>query len=298
MYCISCGRPNADNAAFCTSCGQKLFASQQAVPVFAAPPQKKQNTWLIVAIVGGVLLLLSPFFIGFAIGFGRGFSSSFENSDQKVARLMREAAGLQPVQKPLFGENKLDTQLRDLFRKLIQLNKDYQANVDRLNLSETRKLATSESFVDPSSASEGLKQLHAAYDLDAQQEQQLQQLMESFRHQFDDVSASERETIVEGFNKGLAQSMVPRQHATSTEKAWVDAMDDVYNYAELHHADFNMRYGQLVITDDAELQEFNDKIHSLNARRQEFQQAQAEFNRFQGSTWQKMGVSGHDVGAR
>lgn len=304
MYCMSCGKPNADTSQFCLFCGKPLPMMQPpAMPqppspfISPAPTKNKSTTVVTVVVVVAALLLLSPFIVGFVIGFARGFNSSIEGSDQKVARLMREAAGVQPVQKPLFGEDKVDTKLRDLFRQVIQLNKDYQADVDRLDISQTQKLATAESFADPGTAAEGLRQLHAAYDLDAKQEQKLGRIVDDFKHQFDDVTGWEHDKIIEGFNKGLAQSMGPRQRATSTEKAWIDAMDDVYNYAELHHADFAMRYGQLVIADDSERQEFNTKVDALNARRHEFQQAQAEFTRFQGATWQKMGVSGQEVGA-
>jgi hypothetical protein len=249
----------------------------------------------VLVIVG--LLVLSPVLIGFAIGFAQGFHSGLEDTDQKVARLMREAAGLQPVHKPFFGENQLDTELRELFRKLIQLNKNYQAEVEKLDLSQVGKLTKPETFADPDAAEEGLKQLHAAYDLDAHQEQQLQQLLDDFRAHLNNFSVLERQQAIDGFNKGFAQGMAPRQRATTAEKAWVDAMDEVYNYAGLHHADFSMRYGQLVVGDETERQEFNDKIHALNARRHDFDEAQAEFNRFQGTTLEKMGVNAQQIGA-
>lgn len=241
---------------------------------------------LIVALV----LLLVPITIGFVAGFMQGFKSGFETTDQKVARLMREAAGLQTVQKSFLGENPGETKMRDLFRNMIRINQEYQATVDKLDISETHKLASPETFADPSSAAEGLRQLHSAYDLDSQQEQKLHQLMEDFRRQLAGGSAYEG-GMLKGFNEGLDQAMPKRQHTVSAEKTWVDAMDDVYNYAELHHADFSLRDGQLVIADGQELQEFNVKINNLNARRQEFVQAKNEFDRYQGETWQKLGVS-------
>jgi hypothetical protein len=301
MYCTKCGKPNSDVARFCLFCGSALppvVQQPQAVASAIAPAtKKKSNTTLTVVLVIVGVLVLSPILIAFVVGFAEGFGSSMETADQKVARLMREAAGLQPVKKPFLGEGKIDTQLRDLFRKLIQLNKSYQAEVQTLDVSQVRRLATPESFADPSSADEGLRQLHAAYDLDAQQEQRLRQLLDDFRTQLNDVPVWQRQNALDGFNRGLAQSMAPRERATSTEKAWVDAMDDVYNYAELHHVDFSLRYGQLTIADDSERQEFNAKVEALNARHKEFNQAQEEFNRFQGSALQKMGVSQQQLGA-
>src|SRR5215472_17952245 len=89
-----------------------------------------------------------------------------ETDDQKISRLMREAAGLQPVRKSFLGEDKPDAKLRDLFKQTILINKDYQAAIDKLDLSATGRLNTPESFADPDSIAEGLHQLHAAYNLD------------------------------------------------------------------------------------------------------------------------------------
>jgi zinc-ribbon domain len=310
MFCPSCGKQIADTAKFCTSCGRPLPVVPQAVfvspmqpqnpmmnpvlPQMGAVPQKKPSSPLKIVLVIVAVLVLVPILIGFVVG----FAQSFETTDQKVARLMREAAGLQPVKKPFFGEDSTDTKMRDFFRNLIQLNKEYQASVDKLDISETSSLTSAESFADPTLAAEGLRQLHAAYDLDAQQEQRLQQVMDNFRHQFDDVSSWERDIILKGFDEGVSKGMPERQRATSTEKAWIEAMDDVYSYAGLHHVDFELRAGHLVVTDHSELLEFNAKVDNLNARRQEFMRAKDEFNRYQGQTWQKIGMSRQDSGLK
>lgn len=246
-------------------------------------------------VIVGVLIVV-PFLIGFVRGFVKGFNASLEPTDQKVARLMREAAGLQPVRNSIFGEDKTDTKMRDLFKDIIRINKDYQDAVDKLDTSETAKLNTAESFADPSTVADGLKQLHAAYDLDAQQEQRMQEAMENFKHKFDDLSPSQRNSVVNAFNTGIAKVMPTRQRAISTEKAWVDSVDDVYDYAQSHHSDFAMSNGTLVIGNDTVREEFNTRVRTLNARRDEFLQAKNEFARMQGQTFQKMGVSRSQTG--
>jgi hypothetical protein len=266
-------------------------------PQFPIPQKKPDSSPKIVLIVVAAVILI-PFLIGIGLLTVGAFHSGFETDDDKVTRLMREAAGLQPVKKSFFGEDSIDTKMRDFFRKIIQLNKEYQADMDKLDISETRKLASAESFADPALAAEGLRQLHAGYDLDSQQEQRLQQILESFRHQFDDSPSWEREIYTKAIDEGFAKGTSNRQRVTSSEKAWVEAMDDVYSYAALHHADFELRNGHLVITDHSELLEFNSKVGALNARRQEFMRAKDEFTRDQGETWQKMGMSRRDTGLR
>ena len=297
MFCPSCGRQNLDSAKFCTSCGKPLPIIVSVPPTFATPSSKKMPTGVKVLLVFVAVVVLVPVLIGFAIGFAEGFSSGLETTDQKITRLMREAAGLQPERKSFLGEDSVDTKVRELFRSMIRLNKEYQAAMDKLDIGETHKLTNPESFADPASAAEGIRQLHAAYDLDSQQEQKLRQMMQNFRNEFEDSSPFEGQ-ILKGLDESMIKTQSMRQPLASTEKAWIDAMDDVHNYAELHHSDFKLRQGHLQIADDSERQEFNSKIDALNARRREFLQARDEFQRTQTQTWQKMGISRQDAGLK
>jgi len=219
-----------------------------------------------------------------------------ETTDQKTARLMREAAGVQPVRRTMFGENKIDAKLRGFFKDILALNKEYQEAISKLDTSETKKLSTPESFADPDSAADGLKQFHAACDLDAHQEERMLEIVDKFKHSFDDLSASERQEMLEGFQKGLGQAMPVREHAVASEKAWLDAMDDAYDYARAHHADIRMVDGRLGVVHDDVRAEFNTRIRTLNARRTEFLQAKHAIDEIQSRELQKIGVNPQQLG--
>ncbi len=223
-----------------------------------------------------------------------------ESSDQKINRLMREAAGLQPVYKPLFGEDPVDATLRDMFSELIALNKQYQAAADKLDISQVSTLNTAEAFADPDSVTRGLAQLHASYDLDATQEQRMQQMIDKFRRKFGDLSSSsaDRQTLIKSFNEGLAKSSPARQRAVSAEKDWIEAVDNVYAYARLQHAHFKLSNGRLVISNDAVLQEFNSRVDAMNHNRDAFLQAKHQLDDFQRKILQKVGVTPEQTGTR
>lgn len=57
-----------------------------------------------------------------------------------------------------------------------------------------------------------------------------------------------------------------------------------------------MAGGHLLIADDEVRQEFNNRIHVLDAARQEFLQAKGDFDRLQGETFQKTGVTRGETG--
>lgn len=224
-----------------------------------------------------------------------GFRSP-ETTQQKTQRLMREAAGLQPVRTSIFGEDELDAALRDLFKEVIANNKEYNAAVDKLDISATASLITPQSFADPASAAEGLKQLHAAYDLDAQQEQRMQQTLENCRRRFANISGLDRAALLEGFRIGLEKGMPVRQHAVSSEKAWVQSVDDLFDYARSQHSYLKLSGGLLVIAKEPVRQEFNSRIDNMNARREEFLKAKKALENFQQQILQNAGVTPEQTG--
>ncbi|HKD79627.1 MAG TPA: zinc ribbon domain-containing protein [Candidatus Angelobacter sp.] len=260
-----------------------------AYPV--AGRRKARNPNLFAGIFCGIAFVLLLLNAG-----GSHLGSWQETTDQKVGRLMREAAGLQPVRHSIFGEDKIDAKLRDFFKNMISLNKEYTEAAGKLDTSGTKNLSTPESFADPDSVADGLKQLHAAYDLDMHQEERVQELMENFKHSFDDLSASDRKTMLDAFDAGLSRAMPVRQRAITAEKAWIDAVDDIYDYCQAHHADFIMSGGHIGITDDQVREEFNVRIRTLNTRRTEFLQAKHEMEEMQSHSFQSVGMSPQQAG--
>jgi hypothetical protein len=271
------------------------FFTVAVIPFLIAYPiagrRKARNPNLFAGLFCGIAMsLILP---NFARSLG---AFQPETDDQKVSRLVREAAGLQPVRKSLFREDTVDTKSRDFFKQIIAINRDYQAEVDQLDTSATARLNTPRSFADPDSVAEGLRQLHAAYELDARQERRMSEVLENFRRGFDNLSYSDRESMLKGFNQGLAKVGPNRQRAVTTEKAWIDSLDDVYGYAQANHSQFSMAGGQLRVAKEEVRQGFNRRIHVLNAARQEFLKARSDFDRLQGETLQKTGINRGEIG--
>ena len=270
------------------------FLAAGVLPLLIAYPiagrRKARNPNLFAGLFCGIAL-----FMILANAAGSLVAFPPETADQKASRLMREAAGLQPVRKPS-REDISDTKLRDLFKQIVTINKDYQAEVDKLDTSATTRLNTPQSFADPNSVGEGLRELHAAYELDARQEQRMSEVLENFGHGFDNLPPSDRESMLKGFNQGLAQVMPTRQRAVTTEKAWIDSLDDVYRYARANHSQFRMAGGHLQVTGEETRQGFNRRIRAINASRQEFLKARSDFDRLQGETLQKTGINRGEIG--
>ena len=220
-----------------------------------------------------------------------------ETAEQKMGRLMREAAGLQPVRKHLFGESRFDTWTRDFFRDVIAFNKQYQQEFDQLDAKDIHALGTSASFADPDLATAGLQEVHARCKLDSLEEQRLQQLLDNFRQRSSDFSSSERQELIKGMDEGLARFMPVRHKVIAAEKAWVDSLDDIYSFARVQHSKISLTGADhLIITDNQVREEFNSRVRAMNSRHQELLKARREFVSMQNNTFQKIGISRKEVG--
>lgn len=225
-----------------------------------------------------------------------------EKPEARIGRLIREASGEQPV-KTGFVYNmsrmkKFDDDFREQYRNLFHINQEYMAAVKSADISAASKLGSPETFADPASFAEGLRQLHAVYDLDMNQEQKVAQVVSNMRNMIEtsDWAASDREGIRKGFDQGLAGTLNQRHSAVSAEQAWVQSIDDLYDYAGRNHAAFILSGGQLLISDNDVLEGFNSRVRTMNGRRTEFLQAKEAYDKFQAETLQKMGVTPKDMG--
>lgn len=306
MFCPSCGKENANAFGYCQACGRPLTpipgtsaasgpaAAPAQSPVIPQPVQmqRKRNPALIAIIAIAIAII---------IGGGAFLAANVnrETPEQRIGRLMREAAGLQPVHNSFFSKDRqFDDTFREQYRNMIRVNREYMETVKNADLRGVAQLGTPESFADPASAAEGLKQLHAAYDLDMGQEQKVQEIIGNIRKAVDTSgwSASERQAFMEGFNRGITNALDKRQHAVAAEQAWIESVDDVYTYADRNHSVFILNDGHVQISDNQVLEDFNSKIRNMNKRRSEFFQAKQEFEKWQADVFKKMGVSGTDLG--
>jgi hypothetical protein len=226
---------------------------------------------------------------------------NLEPPEARFARLMREAAGVQPESHRGFGsQRRLDDQVRNQYRKLLQQNRDYIAAVDQMDVSKIKDLNAAPAFALPEAAQEGLEQLHMLYAADEEQEQRVRAIMNDLRSILETSagSASERDAMLRGFDNAAASQFSKRQGTLAAEKAWVDAVDDAHAYASAHRDSLLLVNGQLVIPHEVVRTEFNAKIHVLEEKRKAFLLAQKQLSQSQAESLNKMGLREKDVGGK
>ncbi len=226
---------------------------------------------------------------------------NFEEPEARFARLLREAAGVQPESHRGFGrQRQFDDQVRDQYRKLLQQNRDYTKTMSEMDTSRIRDLNTAAALTNPAVEHEALAQLHASYDVDASQEEKVRVIVADLRHVLEANASSEAErtAMLKGFDESLATQFAKRKESLDAEKAWVDAEDDLHAYAGVHRAAITLLDNHLAISDAVVRNEFNVKIRAQEEKRKAFLDAQHQVKQSQADSLKKMGLSGKDLGAK
>src|SRR5215831_17732851 len=188
MFCPACGRENPGAFGYCNFCGNPLSsmpeprvpetrmqetplqetampeervketATQKTRPAVSPRPRvsapqtisrrKKWNPGVIAIIVIGLAGVAG------AVAFLAG---NLETPEQRIGRLMREAADLQPVKQAFFASDRqFDDTFRVQFRSLFRVNREFIVLQNKVNANEIAKIGSPESFTDPDYAAEGL----------------------------------------------------------------------------------------------------------------------------------------------
>jgi hypothetical protein len=332
MFCPSCGKENAQTSGYCNACGGALTpvpglaltaeASPSPAPApaaytspapatapaaYATPPRVSTPTPTARKSHSALLVVVAIIAAALVGGLGWGLShkdqiASFFNSEtpeQRIGRLMREAAGAQPVRNSLFPSSRqFDDAFREQFRNIFRVNQEFMSRIKQLDMGEIGKVGTPQSFADPQYAAEGIRQVHASYELDNELEQRVGEIASNIRQTFQNTSWSvaERGAALRGFDRGFADALEKRKPLINAERAYVETTDDIYNYATDHHADIQLVNGKLLINDPLVVQNFNAKIGRYNVCRGDLLRAKENFDRFQRDMFNKMGMSPKDVG--
>jgi hypothetical protein len=219
---------------------------------------------------------------------------------ERFARLAREAAGTQPVRhKGFASQRRFDDAVRQQYGKMLQQKRDYEERVKKADNSKIKTINSAVSFASADAAQPGLEQLHALYEVDAEHEQEVRETFGGLRRLCEDMaSPAERRDILKGFDESLAEQLNRRQQTLAAEKAWIDAVDDEYAYAEAHRDSIRVVQDKVVINDPVIRGEFNDKLSFQGEKRKAFLKVQADFNKSQAEARTKMGLSEKDIGGK
>lgn len=267
--------------------------------------------FLIACIVGGrkssrhpnrfalTFCLIAGFFL-LASLLGSGvFATAFEPSDQRIARLLREAAGTQPIHESwLPSRRRWDDAIRGQYRELLDQNREYQAAQQKLTAdSSDIHLNSAASFADPEIGARCVKYVGDLYALDRFHEDQVRNSMGRLREAIilGARNQTERDEMLKGYDANWATQLAGRNKVLAGEKAWNDALQQEYKYAADHASNFRVVDGHLIVADQTVREQFNSLLEEQRRLRLDFIDTQKAFTKSQAETLEKVGIKAKDL---
>lgn len=214
---------------------------------------------------------------------------------QRMAILMKEAAGELPPS-PL--KEKWEGPLRDLYKDVIQLNREYQKESDELDNAELANLYSPSSYATAAKMTRILAELRATEAVDTKQNAALKPLLESLKNRIRalDISENEKEECLRGVDKGIMAESSDRERVYAKEKDWLDQSIDLYQFALDNKKSFTVHNNAV----SSRIAGFLDSFQSKQARaislKEDFVAAEGEFESKRKSKLEKMGLRPTDVG--
>lgn len=224
-----------------------------------------------------------------------------EPAEARFTRLLREAAGLQPVShRGMPRQRRFDDAVRFQYGELLKKNREYMEKMKKLNTeTKTKTINSAESFGSPEIAQAALQHLHLTYQAEAAHEQETGEVMGGLRRVMENNAApADRETILAAFDESLAKQFGVRAHLLAVEKDWIDAVDDEYAYVDAHRKSIRVASGKVVINDLVVREQFNAKLLFQRQKRLGFLKTKTDFDKLQTEALTKMGVTGKDMGVK
>lgn len=318
MKCIVCGFENPEAGKSCSFCGKPLVerpvtsavatgATAAAVAVAPEPPpppammnvlpesEKSNKTVFIVAAVCAAIFVM--LFLGF-VGFG--FFGYLAQRQQKatVGRLAHEAlSGQATADSGQQGD--MQALIRDYFKQVRDLNVNYRQQVADLNISQLPKIYSAETFASPDAMRQAQSEIVSIWKVDSDQEENLRALQQKMRDQINSGNWSDlqKKAFTEGFDTGAGRVVALREPMVATEKDWVDAANDLYQYAMDNASSIEVHDGRIGINDADIRDTFNQKMHAAEDKYRTMQSSKQSYDQQIAQMTSQTGLSQEDFRA-
>jgi hypothetical protein len=216
-----------------------------------------------------------------------------EEVNHRIGDLLKEAAGTKP---PSADADWWDGAARDFFHDLIEMNKQYAAEVKGLDNSAIEDLYSVNSYSSKARMEAVVTQLQAAQAVDDKYAS-LDPIIKKMEERIAKakVSESEKQEFLKGMEASMTKALAPRNEAIRTGREWMKSTIDLYQFAIGHSPEYSIRGNKLYFENDDASKEFTARQTQAIALHKEFLKTKgaAEDSRKQGLG--KLGVSPTDM---
>jgi hypothetical protein len=213
-------------------------------------------------------------------------------SQQDFSRFMAEAAGRAPISRP---DNDAARVVRDLFREAIAARQEATEAYSKLQTAEMDHVLEPVSFSSRERIEETLKQLNALEELSHKLTQGpnilLQHLQAARLRLSGSPYASSLKKVEDGFVEGFGRNA----DVHDKERKFLASVIDLYQFVLQNFPQFSVRGDQLLVAEDATLNQYNAKLANVRQLAQDYETARQQSETQQSEVEKRSGLSLSDL---
>jgi len=214
------------------------------------------------------------------------------DAKRQMGNLIKEAAGKQPQ---TANTHWWDGPSRDFFHEMMVMNQQYSAEVAQLDQSALTDLYSPRSYSSKKGMGKIVVQLQATLAV-GEKYSSLDPFLKSVENRVRAVDApeAEKEDFLKGLKESTSRSLGPRNETFRTEKNWLEASIDLYEFTSAHSSEYAVRGGKLYFRNAAAQEGFTSRQSKAISLRSEFLKAQHLAEVAQKNAMGDLGVSPSD----
>lgn len=213
--------------------------------------------------------------------------------DHRIGDLLKEAAGTKP---PSGDGDWWDGPARDFFHDLLEMNKQYTAEVNALDNPAIQDLYSVNSYKNKARMEEVVTQLQAAQAVD-EKYASLDPIIKKMEDRIAkaNVSESDKRDFIKGMEGNMTKALAPRNETFRTEREWMNSNIELYQFVIAHASEYSIRGNKLYFQNDATKDGFTERQKQAIALHQEFLKSKGAADNSRKQGMDKLGVSQTDM---
>lgn len=210
----------------------------------------------------------------------------------RIGVLAKEASGQIPTSP---DTEPWETAARGFFKDVIQFNKDYRNELAALDHDALKENLKPDSFRNHEEMERVKNQLGAALAVD-EKYSSLAPLIQKMKGSVEAAGIPTKETdaIINSVESSTEDNLAARQHLFQTDRDWMHAAIDVYEFTLLHESQFVLRESKLIFVSGDLSREFNARMKKATGLRAAFQNERKSFQRMQQEKLAEFGLQSSD----
>ncbi|MFZ0819315.1 MAG: hypothetical protein WAM91_04550 [Candidatus Acidiferrales bacterium] len=258
--------------------------------IYSKAKRGKKNPAMKAFVTVSVAFVLT--LIAFVGSMASASTTQDTGVNARVGELLKESAGQAPKSP---NQGQWEEPVRSFFHDLLEFNKQYAAEAAQLSDPTLAPMYSATSYASKAQIQGRVDLLNKTSEVE-EKYSSIDPLITKMKERIQAASMPQRskDALINGFVKGVQGSLAPRVKVFDSEKRWLVASIDLYQFALREKDNVSIQNGKLVFR-NGDSKEFIDRQSQAIKLRDDFLQSKKEFDADAADILSQLGLNKSDI---